>query len=89
MTGQQTTEALVEALAKQVAPLVLSQIEQGEGVRPRLLTVEGAARYLSVTENAIRHMVRRRQLRRAKLPGYGRVLVDRLELDEMIEAGKQ
>jgi hypothetical protein len=54
---------------------------------PRLLSVEGAARYLSRTPSAIRNMISMKKLIPVRLDG--RVYLDVQEMDRMIEAAKE
>ena len=65
----------------------------GRDLAPRLLDVEAAARYLgALSPRSVRTLIDSRVLRRVRVPlGEGelrRVLVDRLELDELIERWK-
>ena len=80
-----------------LAPLVRSIVQQviaelredplDQGVKPRLLSVEGAAQYLSRTPSAIRNMITVGKLKPVRLDG--RVYLDVQELDRMIEAAKE
>lgn len=61
---------------------------------PRLLDVAGSAAYMSVSPRSIRALVARGRLPRVLVPGANgqdmrRVLVDRLDLDRLIEAWKE
>ena len=60
---------------------------------PRLLDVDGAANYLGISTWTVRSMVDAGTLRPVRLPLDGgrelrRLLLDRLDLDRVIEAGK-
>lgn len=63
-------------------------------VAPRLLDLEGAARYLgNVSPWTIRDFIAAGQLTPVRLPGprgedLRRILLDRLDLDRLIEEGK-
>jgi hypothetical protein len=57
------------------------------GLEPRLLSVEGAARYLSRTPSAIRNMINMKKLKPVRLDG--RVYLDVEELNRIIEAAKE
>ena len=54
---------------------------------PRLLSVEGAGRYLSRTPSAIRNMITMKKLKPVRLDG--RVYLDVQELNRVIEAAKE
>jgi Helix-turn-helix domain len=79
-----------------LAPLVRSIVQEviaelreeplDQGPQPRLLSVEGAAKYLSRTPSAIRNMISMKKLKPVRLDG--RVYLDVQELDRMIEAAK-
>lgn len=75
-------------------PLVpVVQIAAVAPLRPRLVDVAGAARYLSVGDDTIRDFDSRGVLRRVRLPGPGtadlrRVLFDVRDLDRLIEHHK-
>lgn len=76
----------VRAIVQEVlAELREDPVEQG--VKPRLLSVEGAAQYLSRTPSAIRNMLTTKKLKPVRLDG--RVYLDVQELDRMIEAAKE
>jgi Helix-turn-helix domain len=62
-------------------------------VGPRVLDVKAAARYLCISEDAVRDLAARKELRRVRLPGVGnrdltRVLFDRQDLDALVERMK-
>jgi excisionase family DNA binding protein len=57
-------------------------------VPPRLLGVRAAGEYLGVSRFTIRNMLRDTRLRAVVVPGVNRVLVDRVELDLLIEGWK-
>lgn len=77
---------LVRSIVQQViAELREEPLEQGPD--PRLLSVPGAARYLSRTDSAIRNMITTKKLKPVRLDG--RVYLDVQELDRLIEAAKE
>jgi excisionase family DNA binding protein len=55
---------------------------------PRLLGLRDAGAYLGVSAWTARQLVERRELRLVKLPGIARWLVDRADLDALIEKAK-
>ena len=59
----------------------------GQDIEPRLLSIEGAARYLSRTPSAIRNMITAKKLKPVRLDG--RVYLDVQDLGQLIEAAKE
>jgi excisionase family DNA binding protein len=55
----------------------------------RLLTVQGAARYLGLSYWTVRRMLITGVLPRVVIPGCRRLLVDRRDLDRALEAWKE
>jgi excisionase family DNA binding protein len=82
-------DRFVTALASELAAKILPQIERGNGkskMSPRLLTVKDAAQYIGRSEQAVQHLIHRRELivvRKGR-----RVHLDRADLDRWIEANK-
>jgi len=82
-------ELFITELASQLAAKILPQIHNGSGrskAAPRLLTVKDAATYIGRTEQAVQHLIHRRELvvvRRGR-----RVHLDRGDLDRWIETNK-
>ena len=82
-------ELFITELASQIAAKILPQIHNGNGrskAAPRLLTVKDAASYIGSTEQAVQHLIHRRELvvvRRGR-----RVHLDRGDLDRWIESNK-
>ena len=82
-------ELFITELASQLAAKILPQIHNGNGkskAAPRLLTVKDAATYIGRTEQAVQHLIHRRELvvvRRGR-----RVHLDRGDLDRWIETDK-
>ena len=82
-------ELFITELASQLAAKILPQIHNGNGkskAAPRLLTVKDAATYIGRTEQAVQHLIHRRELvvvRRGR-----RVHLDRGDLDRCIETNK-
>ena len=82
-------ELFITELASQLAAKILPQIHNGNGkskAAPRLLTVKDAATYIGRTEQAVQHLILRRELvvvRRGR-----RVHLDRGDLDRWIETNK-
>jgi excisionase family DNA binding protein len=54
----------------------------------RLLGPSAAASYLDVTPRTIQRLIGRGVLEPVRLPGVRRILVDRQDLDQLIETGK-
>ena len=58
-------ELFITELASQLAAKILPQIHNGNGrskAAPRLLTVKDAAEYIGRTEQAVQHLIHRREL---------------------------
>ena len=55
----------------------------------RCLDIDKAGIYLGVSRRAVWRLVARGTLRAIRLPGLRKVLIDRLELERVIEEGKQ
>jgi excisionase family DNA binding protein len=54
----------------------------------RLLGLEKAATYIDATPRTVQRMIKKGLLHPVKLAGLRRVLIDRADLDQLIEAGK-
>ena len=54
----------------------------------RLLGLEAAAAYLDTTERSVRRLIERGVLQPVAIPMLRRVLIDRQDLDHLIDAGK-
>ncbi len=59
-----------------------------EPLQSRLLSLDAAANYLDVTGMSIRRLIARGVLRYVRIPTLRRVMVDRQDLDALIESGK-
>jgi excisionase family DNA binding protein len=82
-------DRFVTALASELAAKILPQIERGNGkskTLPRLLTVKDAAQYIGRSEQAVQHLIHRREL--VVVRKGRRVHLDRADLDRWIEANK-
>jgi hypothetical protein len=82
-------EALIDAVATAVAAKLRSEgigTDDG-GVLQRLLDVDAAAKYLSRTPQAVRHLVSTGKIPAVKIDG--RVQLDRKDLDAVIENSKE
>ncbi len=88
-----TFNAKLEEIVDRVAALIAARLEAriaspgGKGkVTPRLLTVKEAAAYVGRTEQAVQHLIHRKELvvvRRGR-----RVHLDRADLDRWIDGNK-
>lgn len=77
-------------LVRTIVQEVIAELREDpldQGPAPRLLSVKGAAKYLSRTPSAIRNMITTKKLKPVRLDG--RVYLDVQELDRMIEAAKE
>ena len=75
----------LDPLASAIAEAVIERLGSQVASR-RLLTIEGAAKYLSMTEDAIRHKVTNGKLRAVRADRFLRF--DVRDLDLWIEANK-
>src|SRR5262245_40766234 len=57
-------------------------------LQPRYMSISQASAYSSLGQTTIRKMLRDGRLRRVTAPGVTRVLIDRLELDELLLRGE-
>jgi len=82
-------EPLIEELAAKVVAKLSAELANspGSGVRPRLLTLEQAATYISRTLPAMQHMVADGQVPTVR--SDRRVFVDVRDLDQWIEDNKR
>jgi hypothetical protein len=79
-----------EPMVRTIIQAVICELRESpieQPIAPRLLSVEGAAQYLSRTPSAIRNMINMKKLKPVRLDG--RVYLDVQELDRMIEAAKE
>jgi len=88
--GQSTGKVLPQVRDNAVA---IDRPLASQATAPRLLDVDGAANYLGISTWTVRSMVDAGTLRPVRLPLDGgrelrRLLLDRLDLDRVIEAGK-
>lgn len=82
-------ERFVVALAAELAARIVPEIRHGNRTTrstTRLLTVKDAATYIGRTEQAVQHLIHRREL--VVIRKGRRVHVDRSDLDRWIEANK-
>jgi hypothetical protein len=80
----------LEPLVRTIVQQVIRELRENPAESnpdPRLLSVEGAGRYLSRTPSAIRNMIAMKKLKPVRLDG--RVYLDVQELDRVIEAAKE
>lgn len=81
-------ERFVTALAAEIAARINPQLQRRSG-RPetRLFTVREAATYIGRTEQALQHLIHRREI--TVVRKGRRVHLDRSDLDRWIEANKE
>jgi excisionase family DNA binding protein len=78
-------DAILDALAERVAQRLL-RAERSPAMRPRLLTVAEAARYLGRSKHAVEHLISQGRL--PVVREGRRVFLDVEELDRWIEQNK-
>jgi Helix-turn-helix domain len=82
------TQADAELLAD-VRELV-RRVERGDQLRPRLLDITDAGRYLSMSDKGIRELIVRGELPYVqKVPGRSPYLLDLRDLDSWVEKNKR
>ncbi len=82
-------DSLLNAFSDLIAAKVAERIagpDKGPQIRPRLLTVDDAARYLGRTKEAVQHMIASGKLKVVK--SDRRVFLDVQDLDLWIEKNK-
>jgi excisionase family DNA binding protein len=80
-------ERFVTALATEIAARISPQIQHRNGKpETRLLTVRQAAAYIGRTEQALQHLIHKREI--VVVRKGRRVHLDRSDLDRWIEANK-
>lgn len=83
-------DVLIDRLADRVAQKLRAGVlsaSNANGIRPRLLTIEMAALYLSRSTNSMRHLIRSGRLPVVRLDD--RIFLDVRDLDRTIEEAKQ
>lgn len=85
--GQSPLDAIISSIAELVVEAIDRKLQSAPMVRPRLLTVEGAATYLGRTPSAIKSMVATKKLIPVRIDD--RLCFDVQELDRIIEAAKE
>ena len=85
--GTMFDEDFVTALAVQIAARINPQLQRRNGnPTTRLLTVKDAAEYIGRTEQALQHLIHKREI--VVVRKGRRVHLDRSDLDRWIEANK-
>ena len=63
-------------------------VTESEVLQQRLLSFDACAKYCGLTGQSLRRLMSRGILRPVRIPTLRRVLFDKQDLDELIEAGK-
>ena len=91
MSDSATTQTNGDVI-KNVAELVsaaLRRVQRGADIPPRLLDIQDSARYLSMSDKAIRELIAEGELPYVqKIPGRSPYLLDVRDLDRWIERSK-
>lgn len=77
------------SVASKPEPRAEARQARAPSIGPRLLDVEDAARYLSVSSDTVRDLLARGALSRIELPGVRRVLVDIADIERLIESARR
>ena len=81
-------ERFVTALATEIAARINPQIQRRNGTAAsRLLSVKDAAAYIGRTEQALQHLIHKREI--VVVRKGRRVHLDRADLDRWIESNKE
>jgi hypothetical protein len=89
MTNGFNIELLLDSLADRVAARLGERLGESNGsaIRPRLLTVSEAARYLGRTRYSVQHLIQNSTLPPVKLDS--RTFLDIKDLDRLIDDAKR
>jgi excisionase family DNA binding protein len=82
-TGNQSLDALADAIAERVLQRLLAALDKD---KCRLLDVSAAAAYIGRTPSALRHLIAKGTIPSVRRDG--RVQLDRADLDNWLEMGK-
>ena len=75
---------------QELASYALARVQRGSMVPPRLLDIEDAGRYLSMSDKAIRELIYQGELAYVqKIAGRSPYLIDIRDLDKWIERNKR
>jgi len=86
-------EKFIEELAQRIAPAVAAQVEErlgnGNSVKPRYLSVDQAAVYMSTTVDGVRGMLRAKRFPCKKLGDSknARIVIDVHDIDKAMAEG--
>ena len=70
---------------RELATLAIARVQRSADIRPRLLDVDDAGRYLSMSDKGIRELIVAGELAYIqKVPGRSPYLIDRNDLDAWI-----
>lgn len=74
---------------KELATRAIARVQRGSEIRPRLLDVDDAARYLSMSDKGIRDLILKGELAYIqRIPARSPYLIDVRDLDEWILKNK-
>jgi excisionase family DNA binding protein len=66
-----------------------NQVQRADQIQPRLLDIDDAARYLSMSDKGVRQLIANGELPYIqRIRGRSPYLIDRIELDKWIERNK-
>ena len=87
MTNGFNIELLLDSLDERVAARLGDRLGESNGIKPRLLTVAEAARYLGRTRYSVQHLIQNSTLPPVKLDS--RTFLDIKDLDRLIDDAKR
>jgi excisionase family DNA binding protein len=72
-----------------LTPGAMRQVQRADQIQPRLLDIDDAARYLSMSDKGVRQLIANGELPYIqRIRGRSPYLIDRIELDKWIERNK-
>jgi excisionase family DNA binding protein len=74
---------------RELATRAIARVQRGSEIRPRLLDVDDAARYLSMSDKGIRDLITKGELPYIqRIPARSPYLIDVRDLDDWIQKNK-
>ena len=83
-------DANIVEQVRELATRAIARVERGDAIRPRLLDVDDAGRYMSMSDKAIRELIADGELPYIqKIPARSPYLIDVRDLDDWILKNKK
>jgi excisionase family DNA binding protein len=88
-TATTRKEAVLMSEIHELASAALHRVQRADLIPPRLFDIDDSARYLSMSDKAVRELIAAGELPYIqKIPGRSPYLIDRIELDKWVERNK-